>query len=81
MDRTPDAVLPCAHAYCQRCVEAFLGFENQRRCPMCRYPLSNSKKVDETWEITEQPARESINAYLAKSSCFIQVNDLVDIKN
>uniref|UniRef100_A0A914N4Y8 RING-type domain-containing protein n=1 Tax=Meloidogyne incognita TaxID=6306 RepID=A0A914N4Y8_MELIC len=62
-DARPDAVLPCAHAYCSSCINSFLRI-NQKCCPLCRRPM----KEDEAWVMTEKPSKECINLYLVESN-------------
>lgn len=62
-DSRPDAVLPCAHAYCSKCIDNFQRI-NQRCCPLCRLPLQG----DDAWVVAEKPSKESINLYLVESS-------------
>uniref|UniRef100_A0A914GUI2 RING-type domain-containing protein n=1 Tax=Globodera rostochiensis TaxID=31243 RepID=A0A914GUI2_GLORO len=47
-DSRPDSVLPCAHAYCSQCIDAFHAVD-QNCCPLCRYPLKRHGQ-DEAWE-------------------------------
>lgn len=67
MEHAPNNVLPCAHAYCQKCIKSFISFQECPKCPLCRYELSNNTQIDDTWEITEQPVRETISEYLANN--------------
>uniref|UniRef100_A0A914NAV4 RING-type domain-containing protein n=2 Tax=Meloidogyne TaxID=189290 RepID=A0A914NAV4_MELIC len=62
-DARPDAVLPCAHAYCSSCINSFLRI-NQKCCPLCRRPM----KENEAWVMTEKPSKECINLYLVESN-------------
>uniref|UniRef100_A0A183BKL0 RING-type domain-containing protein n=1 Tax=Globodera pallida TaxID=36090 RepID=A0A183BKL0_GLOPA len=64
-DSRPDSVLPCAHAYCSQCIDAFHAVD-QNCCPLCRYPLKRHGQ-DEAWVMTEGPNKESINRYLVQS--------------
>lgn len=60
-DRRPDSVLPCAHAYCSKCVDAFHSI-NQDCCPLCRFKLKGSS--DEAWVVTDKPDKDTIKQYL-----------------
>ncbi|KAL3103117.1 hypothetical protein niasHS_002303 [Heterodera schachtii] len=51
-DSFPDSVLPCAHAYCSKCVDTFRAVD-QSCCPLCRHPLKRNGQ-DEAWPLEQQ---------------------------
>ncbi|XP_046665120.1 RING finger protein 141-like [Homalodisca vitripennis] len=49
LERRPDMLLPCAHAYCRPCIEQWSV--NHKTCPICREEANN----DEAWVMSEAP--------------------------
>ncbi|XP_047741196.1 uncharacterized protein LOC108683278 [Hyalella azteca] len=49
LERRPDVILPCAHAYCLPCIQQW---EGERTCPVCREAVADA---DDTWVISEAP--------------------------
>uniref|UniRef100_A0A915D9X0 RING-type domain-containing protein n=1 Tax=Ditylenchus dipsaci TaxID=166011 RepID=A0A915D9X0_9BILA len=59
-ENKPNSVLPCAHAYCDKCIDKFRAC-NQNCCPLCRHQITVG---NDSWVVTEKPEKESINVYL-----------------
>ncbi|XP_054261140.1 RING finger protein 141-like [Macrosteles quadrilineatus] len=49
LERRPDMLLPCAHAYCRPCIEQWSV--NHQTCPICREVASN----EDAWVMSEAP--------------------------
>ncbi|XP_013410899.1 RING finger protein 141-like isoform X2 [Lingula anatina] len=50
MERKADVILPCAHLYCEQCIDRWSV--SSHTCPVCRATVSST---DETWVLTEKP--------------------------
>ncbi|ELU16378.1 hypothetical protein CAPTEDRAFT_138663 [Capitella teleta] len=55
MDRKAGIILPCAHVYCEQCIDAWNV--NHNTCPICRARIEGS---DDTWVLTEKPDTSEI---------------------
>ncbi|KAL0272799.1 UNVERIFIED_CONTAM: hypothetical protein PYX00_005637 [Menopon gallinae] len=56
MERKPDVLLPCAHAYCMPCIEQWNT--SHKTCPFCRETLNST---DDTWVISDIPGSQEIS--------------------
>ncbi|XP_068220727.1 RING finger protein 141-like isoform X2 [Palaemon carinicauda] len=56
LERRPDVILPCAHAYCLPCIEQWTDVD--KTCPVCRESL---KSTDDTWVLSEVPDDDQVN--------------------
>jgi len=59
MERQPDVVLPCSHAYCLPCIEQWNM--NNHDCPTCRADI---RSTDEAWVISDYPDKREFTDYL-----------------
>jgi len=59
MERQPDVVLPCSHAYCLPCIEQWNV--NNHDCPTCRADI---RSTDEAWVISDYPDKREFTDYL-----------------
>ncbi|XP_050735775.1 RING finger protein 141-like isoform X3 [Eriocheir sinensis] len=62
LERKPDVILPCAHAYCLPCIEQWSVVE--KTCPMCRESLEST---DDTWVLSEAPDSDQVNEEIRKT--------------
>lgn len=56
LERKPDVMLPCAHAYCMPCIEQWNT--SHKTCPFCRETLDST---DDTWVISDIPGSQEIS--------------------
>ncbi|VDN01016.1 unnamed protein product [Thelazia callipaeda] len=61
MERTPDVILPCVHAYCSLCIEQWKAIEKDW-CPLCRHPLQLDGS--DTWVVPDHINKEELRHYL-----------------
>jgi len=59
MERQPDVVLPCSHAYCLPCIEQWNV--NNHDCPTCRADISST---DDAWVISDYPDKREFTDYI-----------------
>lgn len=50
MENVPKIILPCAHRFCERCVDAWS--DAHKTCPVCR---ADVEKPEDTWLLTDRP--------------------------
>ncbi|XP_023339513.1 RING finger protein 141 [Eurytemora carolleeae] len=62
LERKPDTILPCAHAYCTQCIQQWNV--NHKTCPVCREKLDSA---DEGWVISDGPDTIDIATQIQKS--------------
>ncbi|XP_076036274.1 RING finger protein 141-like isoform X2 [Oratosquilla oratoria] len=62
LERKPDVILPCTHAYCLPCIEQWNGVD--KTCPVCRESL---KSTDDTWVISEVPDNEQVTQEIQRA--------------
>jgi len=73
-DEKPNVVLPCTHAYCDKCVGAFKG-ANQNSCPLCRHRLFATGS--DCYVVVERPEKESLCTYMVNG---VKGDDLAVLK-
>lgn len=61
MDATPDVILPCAHAFCKKCLGAWSGQSSE--CPLCRQAAGDE---DDQWVLAHEPSPAQIGAHLLR---------------
>lgn len=62
LERKQEITLPCAHSYCQPCIN--MWNVNNNTCPVCREVLTNS---NEEWILFDAPNSAEINEHIAHS--------------
>ncbi|KAK8731895.1 hypothetical protein OTU49_007318 [Cherax quadricarinatus] len=62
LERRPDVILPCAHAYCLPCIEQWTVVD--RTCPVCRESLKNT---DDTWVLSEVPDNDEVTEEIRRA--------------
>ena len=62
LERRPDLILPCAHAYCVQCIEQWNV--NHKTCPVCRETVDCT---EEGWVISDGPDSLDIATQIQKS--------------
>ena len=62
LERKPDLILPCAHAYCVQCIEQWNV--NHKTCPVCRESVNSA---EEGWVISDGPDSLDIATQIQKS--------------
>jgi hypothetical protein len=54
LDRDSEIMLPCLHAFCERCIREWAERNEQcAECPVCRAPIASSAWAD-SWQLVEE---------------------------
>lgn len=80
MERKPEVILPCCHAYCSPCIEQWWEYcqappedvylpeelleGSGNSCPLCR---DNVQKVEDTWVLSERPDQDEVRDELKRN--------------
>lgn len=59
MDGKADLILPCAHIFCQKCIDKWSG--QQRSCPVCRLTVT---AASDSWVVSDFPSEQELAGYI-----------------
>ncbi|XP_061100491.1 RING finger protein 141 isoform X1 [Conger conger] len=55
MDGKADLILPCAHSFCQKCIDKWS--DRSRNCPICRLQVT---AANESWVMSDAPTEDDM---------------------
>ncbi|KAJ8247542.1 hypothetical protein GJAV_G00247550 [Gymnothorax javanicus] len=59
MDGKADLILPCAHSFCQKCIDKWS--DRSRNCPICRLQVT---AANESWVMSDAPTEDDMANYI-----------------